>query len=268
MKGRKTSPPPASQPSLSVSSISSLGKRQREHNQPAIINTPAKKQCIVPEVSCFYPDIDVPLRGNGSVNILEVIKSAVRTFDQKTIALGFTCSYKCSNNLQVESKCNERVPRESVYDAEMYRILHNWLAKMHGFKITGQWHLEGIDNDGDWHHLYCDLTIKKPNNPYPEAILELLATGSVPTFIKHFDQVIKYADQLCPQEIWIIYFSREDSVMYNPYWSNQDRGLNVVHFWHDRDFGNIRMSARFQDATGKFCKIIDEPILLGPFGTP
>ncbi|CAG8688489.1 12982_t:CDS:2, partial [Funneliformis caledonium] len=99
-KGRKTSPPPASSsPALS------LGKRQRD---PTIIDSPAKKQCIVPEVSCFYPDIDVPLRGNGSVNTLEVIKSAVCTFDQKTIALGSTRSYKCSNHLQVESKCNER----------------------------------------------------------------------------------------------------------------------------------------------------------------
>src|SRR5208282_6752210 len=165
------SPPPASSPS------STLGKRQRD---PDIIDTPTKKPCIVPETSWFYPNIEVPLQANGGVNTLEIIKSTVRTFDQKTIALGSTRSYKCSNHLQVEAKCNECVPRESVYDAEMYRILHNWLAKVHGFEITGQWHLEGIGNDGAWHHLYCDLTIKKPDNPYPEAVIELIATGSVP----------------------------------------------------------------------------------------
>ncbi|CAG8672359.1 22405_t:CDS:1, partial [Gigaspora margarita] len=130
-----------------------------------------------------------------------VLKSAVRTFDQKTIALGSTRSYKCSNHLQVDSKCNENVPRECVYDAEMYRILHNWLAKVHRFEITSQWHLEGIGNDGDWHHLYCDLTIKKPDNPYPEVILELQATGSIPTLIKHFNRAITYADQLRSREI-------------------------------------------------------------------
>src|SRR2546430_17679635 len=33
---------------------------------------------------------------------------------------------------------NEKVPRESVYDAEMYRILVNWLVKEHDFEVTGQ----------------------------------------------------------------------------------------------------------------------------------
>ncbi|CAG8799406.1 19510_t:CDS:2 [Racocetra persica] len=91
--------------------------------------------------------IDAPTK--KQLNTLEIIKSAVRVFDQKTIALDSTRFYKCSNHLQVESKCNECVSRESVYDAEMYRILHNWLAKVHGFEITGQWHLEGIGSDGD-----------------------------------------------------------------------------------------------------------------------
>ena len=101
------------------------------------------------------------------MDILEVVNSAVRTLDQKTIALGSTCAYKNSNNLQVDSKFNEKVPRESVYDTEMYRILLNWLAKVHNFEITSQWHLEQICEDGDYHHLYCDLTIKKSDDPYP-----------------------------------------------------------------------------------------------------
>ena len=58
-----------------------------------------------------------------------------------------------------------------------------------------------------------------------------------------------------------MHFSREDTVVIDPYWPDQDRGINVVHFWHDRDFRNVRMSARFRDDTGKLCEIIDEPIL-------
>ncbi|CAG8731183.1 1920_t:CDS:2, partial [Racocetra persica] len=248
----------ASSPSPSMS-VSSLGKRQRESD---IIDAPAKKQ-YVPDINCFCPSVDVPLQANGFVNTLEVLKSAVRTFDQKTIALGSTRSYKCSNHLQVDSKCNESVPRESVYDAEMYRILHNWLAKVHRFEITTQWHLEGIGNDGDWHHFYCDLTIKKPDNPYPEVILELQATGSIPTLITHFNRAITYADQLHSQEIWIVHFSREDSVVSDPYWpfaKLQDRRLNITHFWHDKDFKNVRMSARFWDTTASlvFCGFSDD----------
>ncbi|CAG8657761.1 19432_t:CDS:2, partial [Racocetra fulgida] len=112
-------------------------KRQRDL---ATIDAPTKKQCVVPETSWFCPDMNVPLQANGGVNTLEIIKSAVRVFDQKTIALGSTRSYKCSNHLQ------------------------------------------------------------KPDNPYPEAVLEVVATGSISTLKKHFDRVIKYADQLCPEE--------------------------------------------------------------------
>ncbi|RIA96633.1 hypothetical protein C1645_754464, partial [Glomus cerebriforme] len=195
-------PSPVPSPSLPLPllspSASSLEKRQRDLT---IIDAPAKKQCITSEVRCFCLDIDVPLWANGSVNTLEVIKPTVCTFDQKTIALGSIRSYKCLNYLQIKTKCNEYVLRESVYDAEMYRILHNWFTKVHGFKITGQWHLEGIGNDGDWHHLFCDLMIKKPDNPYSEAILELIVTGSVSKIEKHFDRVIKYANQLCLKEV-------------------------------------------------------------------
>ena len=90
------------------------------------------------KISCFYSNIEVPLQADGLVNILEVVKSTVRIFDQKTIALKFTYFYKNSNHLQVDSKCNTYVPKESMYDAEMYQILYNWLAKVHGFEIISQ----------------------------------------------------------------------------------------------------------------------------------
>ncbi|CAJ0768904.1 6736_t:CDS:2 [Entrophospora sp. SA101] len=224
----------------------------------------AIKQFIIPEISCFLPDEDVPLRANKTVDILEVVNLAVRTLDQKTIALGSTRAYKNSNNLRVDSKFNEKVPRESVYDTEMYRILLNWLAKVHNFEITSQWHLEQICEDGDYHHLYCDLTIKKSDDPYPVAVLELLATASPPQLEKHFEQVFKYAEKFCPLEVWIVHFSREDTIVTDPYWpcsKLQDRGLNVVHFWHNKEFTNVRMSSRSLNATGNFSETIDEQII-------
>ncbi|CAG8574194.1 8344_t:CDS:1 [Funneliformis mosseae] len=146
----------------------------------------------------------------------------------------------------------------------MYRLLVNWLRKIHGYEITGQWHLEQVRNYGDYHHFYCDLTIKKPDNPHPVARLELLATASISKLNGHFEQVFKYAERLCPQEVWVIHFSCEDFVVTNPYWPGkrfQDKGLNVAHFWHNRDFSNVKMSARFRNVTGKFHEILDEQIL-------
>ncbi|CAG8584039.1 9716_t:CDS:2, partial [Scutellospora calospora] len=144
---------------------------------------------------------NVPLRSDESLDILEILKLAVCTFDQNAITLGSTRSYKSSNYLRVETKCNEKVPREMASQA---------------------------------------------------ALLELIATGSIPKLKKHFEQIFKYADQLFPQEVWVVHFSREDSIVLDSYWPSdelQKRGLNVVHFWHDKEFKNVRMSSRFRDAT-------------------
>ncbi|CAG8808071.1 16179_t:CDS:2 [Gigaspora margarita] len=162
------------------------------------------------------------------MDVFEVVNVTVRTFDQKTIALGSSRFYKSSNHLLVNSKQNAKVPREGTYDAEMYRILTNWLTKVHGYEITGQWHLDGICDDGGYHHFYCDLTIKEADVTNPIAVIEILASGSVPKIKKHFDQVS----------------------------NDQEKRLNVMHFWHDMDFKSIRMSAKFRDAIGKYCEII------------
>ncbi|CAG8688922.1 4247_t:CDS:2 [Acaulospora colombiana] len=216
----------------------------------------------IDNVSDMY--VDIPLRNDGSTDILEILKIAICEFDQGTIALGSSRSYKSSNHLCVDSMHFVNVPRESTYDAELHRVLVNWLRKIHGYEITGQWHLEQVGDDGDFHNLYCDLTIKKPDSLHLEALLEFLATASISKLNEHFEQVFKYIKQLHSKEIWIVHFSREDSVVTNPYWPSeklQEKGLNVVHFWHDREFKNVRMSARFRDVTGKFCEIIDEQIL-------
>ena len=142
--------------------------------------------------------IDILLQNNGSLDILEVLKIVVRDFDQGTIALGSSCSYKSSNHIYVNSEHYIKVPQESTYNAEMYRVLANWLRKIYGYEITGQWHLKQVCDDGKYHHLYCDLTIKKSNSPHLEALLELLATASIPKLNGHFEQVFKYEEQLHP----------------------------------------------------------------------
>ncbi|GBB92537.1 hypothetical protein RclHR1_02020019 [Rhizophagus clarus] len=71
----------------------------------------------------------------------------------------------------------------------MYQVLVNWLRKIHGYKITGQWHLEQVCDDGDYHHLYCDLIIKKPNSLYLKALFKLLATALILKLDGHFEQI-------------------------------------------------------------------------------
>ncbi|KAF0401848.1 P-loop containing nucleoside triphosphate hydrolase protein [Gigaspora margarita] len=250
---RASSPPPQSSSTM-------LEKRKSVE----LIDSSNKRQRLDKEMGCLSLNIDVPTRVNGSINILEVLKSAVRMFHQKTISLGSIRSYKRSNRLNVGSEQKAKVPRESVYDAELYRTLFNWLVEAHGYEITSQWHLEGIQADGELNHNFCDLTISKSDTPEPVAILELLATSSISKLKDHFNRVFKYAELLRPLEVWAVHFSREDDVAKKPYWpcrELQERGLNVVHFWHDKDFLNVRMSSKSLDATGEFSEIIDQPIL-------
>ena len=99
----------------------------------------AKKQSIgkVLNISVKLP-VDIPLWNDGSIDVLDILKTTVHDFDQGTIALGSSRSYKSSNHIYVNSEHFIKVPRESTYDAEMYRVLVNWLRKFHGFEITGQ----------------------------------------------------------------------------------------------------------------------------------
>lgn len=96
----------------------------------------------------FFPEIDIPLRINKSMDILGIVKQAFCFFDQNTIARGSSRPYKSSNNLLVDSKPNMNVPRKSVYDTEMYRILFNWFTKVYHYEIIRQWHLEQVGKDG------------------------------------------------------------------------------------------------------------------------
>jgi hypothetical protein len=164
----------------------------------------------------------------------------------------------------VNEKTASKVPRESVYDAEMYRLLINWLKKCHDIDIISQWHLESIASDGFYHHSYCDLTLKDSNQSSPLAILELVATATTASLEKHFNQIFKYAQQLHPTEFWLVHFSCEDNFILDPYWPEkklQQDGLNVVHFWHDKNFKNVRMSAKFSNTNNVIEEIIDHQIL-------
>ncbi|GBB85786.1 hypothetical protein RclHR1_12220009 [Rhizophagus clarus] len=78
----------------------------------------------------------------------------------------------------------------------MYQVLVNWLRKIYGYEITGQWHLEQVCDDGDYHHLYCDLTIKKPESLHLEGLLELLATASISKLEGHFEQVFNMQSEI------------------------------------------------------------------------
>ena len=84
----------------------------------SVFSAPVAKKRSISKV--LNVSADILLHGDGSIDILEILKTAVRDFDQGIISLGSSHSYKSSNHLYVNSEHYIKVPRESTYDAEMY----------------------------------------------------------------------------------------------------------------------------------------------------
>ncbi|PKY52867.1 hypothetical protein RhiirA4_470766 [Rhizophagus irregularis] len=57
---------------------------------------------------------------------------------------------------------------------------------------------------------------------------------------------------------------QNDNLLIKPHWSSkelQQKGLIVVHFWYDKEFKNVRMSARLSNTANTIEKISDHQIL-------
>jgi hypothetical protein len=181
-------------------------------------------------------------------------------FDKTIIRNAFNRSFKTAL-VKVDGCHYVKVPRESVYDAELIRILVNWIIKECNFQVTGQWHL--IDhNDKKDEHYYSDITI---TSQHQTVVLELLASATKNELNEHFKRMLDYAKMLSANDIWIVNFTCEDNATKQPHWPPNDgkfESVNVVHFFHDRKFENIRMSARYVtfNSANTFSYIIDRVI--------
>ncbi|KAF9433089.1 hypothetical protein BGZ76_009907 [Entomortierella beljakovae] len=187
----------------------------------------------------------------GPLDILETLKVALRFFDRDLMTWAAERSYKDSGSLKVDGNSKVRVPRESVYDTELMRILTNWLSKTEQYQITGQWYLRELEN-----HRYSDIVIKR-HGCIP-IVLELLATGSRSFIRSHIEKTPFYKEQLNAQEAWVVHFTREDNYLDDPYWQSDKElngGVNFVHSWHDKSFETLRMSARWKDQGGKIHQV-------------
>jgi hypothetical protein len=122
---------------------------------------------IIPLIYPSLLTIPVPQTDEGSLKTLDTLREAIRYFDKTIIINSFKRSFKTAL-VTVNGRRNMRVPRESVYNTELNRILVNWIVKENMFEVTGQWHLiEHADNDK---HNYSDIIIM---SAYQKVVLEL-----------------------------------------------------------------------------------------------
>ncbi|PKC55716.1 hypothetical protein RhiirA1_502660 [Rhizophagus irregularis] len=226
-----------------------------------LVNELIRKR-VIPVLYKSSPALPVPQTDEGSLKVLDALIEAVRYFDKTIIRNAFNRSFKTAL-VKVDDGChNVKVPRESVYDTELNRILVNWIVKECNFEVTGQWHLiYHADNDEKDKHYYSNIIII---SLYQTVVLELLATATENELNEHFERVLNYAKMLSANDIWIVNFTCEDDATKKPYWPPNDgkfESVNVVHFFHDRKFENVRMSARYM-SSGTFSYITDQVIQL------
>jgi len=188
---------------------------------------------VIPSQFRDKPLVDIRETDPGIPDIPFVLEQSLKCFDKELIRLAFSCSYKLSK-VWVNGSPRTRVPRASVYDTELMRILCNWLLGA-GWSITGQWHM--TTNDGK--HKYSDIVMQRKN--HAPVVLGLLATGDAKFVKEHIKKTPEYMALVSAVEGWVIHFTCEDS--FTPTWQTSAElvcGVNIIHVSHKEDFTNIK----------------------------
>ena len=155
------------------------------------------------------PSSPLPLQHTGDVDVLGILIESLKFFDKGLILYASSCSYK-TPKVKIHGPHGRHVPRESVYDTELTRILANWVRK-YGWSVDGQWDLE----DNFKRHKHSDIVLKKDSLTI---VLELLATGEPSSVESHIRKTPEYAALLSANEAWVVHFTREED--YYPIWQS------------------------------------------------
>ncbi|KAF9164465.1 hypothetical protein BGX20_000936, partial [Mortierella sp. AD010] len=151
--------------------------------------------------------------------------------------------------IRVDCRPGRRVPRESVYDSELLRILANWLSSQNGYDVIGQYHI-GSE--------YCDIVIQRGGDT---VALELVVTETTQVVQAHIAKTVNYKKLLGANEGWVIHFTREDNYLKDhPVWPAQemlDNDIFIIHIWHNHDFTQVRLSAWGKDSHGNVVHACD-----------
>ena len=189
--------------------------------------------------------------------MLNTLQEALKFFDRDHIRLAADTSFKLSRSLRVNGFSNKRVPRESVYDQEMIRILSNWLVIQHKYSVTGQWHTVDYTMQGnpEGKHKFLDIVIKKPGEQ--TIVLEFLATGEKSFIENHVEKTPEYKSRISADVAWVIHFTCEDDYLGHAYWPSDkllNDGIYMVHIWHNADFTEVLTSACWKEENGTIGK--------------
>lgn len=224
------------------------------------------RQCVISIVYQNAPNIAVPLLSNScrTIDFLSTLKKALKFFDRSLIEKASERAYKTVTEVKVDSVTYQNVPRESVYNQEMMRILINWLAYQHYYNISGQWHFEDINiplKEVE-RYKYLDIVIEKNKR---KILLKVIAIETRRCIIKHLEKTSDYKNRISAEEAWVIHFTCQDEYLVNnTYWLSDNillyENIYIIYIWHNKSFKKVQMSARWKDIDGKIQQINNQLI--------
>lgn len=190
-------------------------------------------------ISAIYPLIPSTLPPReyegGPLDFLAALKASLKTFDKDLISRAASHSYKAAK-VQVDGHRRTWVPRDSVYDSDLTRIMASWLKQI-AYTVTGKWHQ--LDS-----HRYSSIVINKAKSTI---VVEVLATAGSGLIREQIERIREYKGIMGAQEAWVVHFTREDDYLEGPYWQADEvveEGVNMVHVWHNLEFTEVRMSIK------------------------
>ncbi|KAM6503837.1 hypothetical protein JOM56_000780 [Amanita muscaria] len=206
---------------------------------------------LIPLIFRNAPSSALPLQNDGiTIHVLDTLIESLKFFDKTLIRDAFSRSYK-TPKVTIRGTPSGHVPRESVYDTELMRILSNWLQ---GWTVTGQCHVR----DDLKKHKYCDIVIKKEGQPM--VVFKLLATGEPSSVKSHIQKTPGYKVLLSAKDAWVVHFTCQKD--YCPIWQSELDNVNVVHFAHNFEFTRVLVNARWKDYNGEDQEIVNRLIEL------
>jgi hypothetical protein len=218
--------------------------KKREYRMASPLIDGLIRTTVIPHKFPNAPSTVPAFQDSGdSLHVLNVLIECLKFFDKELMRMAPNRSYK-SSTIAISGFPERQVPRESVYDTELMRILTNWLGHEFGWTVTGQYHL--VNEDG--RHRYSDIILRKNAK---RIVLELLATGDRSFVRKHINKTPEYMALNRADQAWVIHFTCEKN--YNPIWQSKTQlsdGLNVVHLEHNREFTKVRIRAWWMDDGG------------------
>lgn len=198
------------------------------------------------------------------IDILELIKGAVKYFNPKIIHKAFVKAYK---QCRIPGSNRAPVPTEDVYFVELITVLKHWLPT-EGYDVIPHansgtdYQLSNMVQSFDVEKLIASTQSSKTKQSESNkktdilirgegriVVLELVANEPVKSVEEHFDRAWRDMKALGADEAWVLHYTvgMEVEGKFTYPFPKSDSPVNVIHICHDKTFSSLHLVYKNKD---------------------